>query len=86
MPKVNCKKGSESFPDETIYDMHINIHTYIIAKATQMSLIAQSFRTGCMNANKASLSTPSQLLLSPLPAGQVWLLLLLASQPPSDGH
>ena len=50
-----------------------------------MSLMAQSFRTDCMNAKKTSSSTPLQLLLSPLPVGQGWLLLLVISQQLSDG-
>jgi len=67
--------------------MHIYMHIllYIISEAIQMSLMAQSFRTDYMNANKTSSSTPLQLYLSPLPAGQGWLLLLVISQQPSDG-
>ena len=61
--------------------MHMYMHTllYIVAEAVQMSLMGQSFSTGCMNANETSLSTPLQLLLSPLSVGQGWLLLLVAS-------
>ena len=66
--------------------MDTHIPAYIIAEATHMSLMAQTFRTNCMNSNKTSSSTPLQLLLSPLPAGQGWLLLLVIPQPPSDGH
>jgi len=66
--------------------MYMHILLYIAAEAIQMSLMAQSFRTDCMNANKTSSSTPLQLLLSPLPAGQGWLPLLVISQQPSGGH
>ena len=64
--------------------MYMHILLYVVAEAIQMSLMAQSFRTVCMNANNTSSSTPLQLLLSPLPAGQGWLLLLVIS--PQSSH
>ena len=66
--------------------MYIHILLYIVAEAIQMSLMAKSFMTDCMNANKTSSSTPLQLLLSPLSVGQGRLLLLVVSQQHSDGH